>query len=93
MGLHGIWAAAAGIFICKHQNLIQDAENWYNVLFNAMVLVSAPMVLHGLYDTLLKKQMDGYALVVAIVSFGWLVWQVEQARRQDEQTPARPAYA
>ena len=93
VALHGIWAAAAGIFIWKHQNLIQDAENWYNVLFNAVVLVSAPMVLHGFYDTLLKKDMSGYALGVAVISFAWLVYQIETARRQEEQIPARPAYA
>ena len=83
IALHGIWAAAAAIFICKHQNLIQDAENWYNLLFNAMVLVFVPMLLHGLYDTMLKKEMDGAALVVAVISFGWLIWQIEQARKQE----------
>ncbi|HEY2584411.1 MAG TPA: PrsW family glutamic-type intramembrane protease [Tepidisphaeraceae bacterium] len=96
IGLHGIWAAAAGIFICKHQNLIQDAENWYSQLTSAAALVSVPMVLHGLYDTMLKKEMNGAALCVAIVSFAWLVFQVEQARRQEQQgTTSRraPAYA
>jgi RsiW-degrading membrane proteinase PrsW (M82 family) len=95
VGLHGIWAAAAGIFICKHQNLIQDAENWYGMLIGAAALVSAPMVLHGLYDTMLKKEMNGAALCVAIVSFAWLVFQVEQARRQEQTAPVHgaPAYA
>jgi RsiW-degrading membrane proteinase PrsW (M82 family) len=92
VALHGIWAAAAGIFIWKHQTLLQGAEEWYNVLFNSAVLVAAPMILHGFYDTLLKKDMSGYALLVALISFGWLVWQVEQARKRDE-VPARAAYA
>jgi RsiW-degrading membrane proteinase PrsW (M82 family) len=83
VGLHGIWAAAAGIFIYKHQNFIQDADSWYQILFNSMVLVSVPMVLHGLYDTMLKKDMDGAALAVAMISFGWLVFQVERVRREE----------
>ena len=91
VALHGIWAAAAGIFIWKHQNLIQDAESWYNVFFSAATLVCVPMVLHGLYDTMLKKEMNAAALVVALISFGWLVFQVEQARRADDHT--KPAYA
>src|SRR6202035_2585018 len=92
VGLHGIWAAAAGIFIYKHQNLIQDADNWYNVLFGAAVLVSVPMVLHGFYDTMLKKDMNTAALCVAVISFAWLVFQVEQARRS-ESSHAAPARA
>ena len=88
VGLHGIWAAAAGIFIYKHQNLIQDAESWYHIFFNAVVLVCVPMVLHGFYDTMLKKEMNASALVVALLSFGWLIYQVESARRNEERVPA-----
>ena len=42
-----------------------------------------PMVLHGAYDTLLKKEMNSWALLVAGVSFLWLVFQIETARRKD----------
>lgn len=92
VGLHGIWAAAAGIFIYKHQNLIQDAASWYGMLFSSAVLVSVPMVLHGFYDTMLKKDMNTAALCVAVISFGWLVFQIEQARWR-ESGHASPAYA
>lgn len=92
VGLHGIWAAAAGIFIYKHQNLIQTANTWYNILINAAALVSVPMVLHGFYDTMLKKEMNTAALCVAVISFAWLVFQVEQARRR-EPAEAVPVYA
>ena len=61
VALHGIWAAAAAIFISKHPVLIQDGEEWYSVFFGAAALVSVPMVLHGLYDTMLKKEMPGPA--------------------------------
>jgi hypothetical protein len=36
--------------------------------------------LHGLYDTLLKREMEGYALLTALASFGWLVFVVEWTR-------------
>jgi RsiW-degrading membrane proteinase PrsW (M82 family) len=39
-----------------------------------------PILLHGLYDTLLKKEMNGAALIVALASFAWLVWKIEHAR-------------
>jgi RsiW-degrading membrane proteinase PrsW (M82 family) len=95
VGLHGIWAAAAGIFIYKHQNLIQNADTWYNLLISSAALVSVPMVLHGLYDTMLKKDMNTAALCVAVASFAWLVFQIEQALHQERkaQTGAALSYA
>jgi RsiW-degrading membrane proteinase PrsW (M82 family) len=86
IGLHGIWAAAAAIFICKHRRLLTEPEHWLSLFFSAVALV-----LHGLYDTMLKKDMDTAALVVAIISFGWLVNLIEQSRRQEQSMPA-PAY-
>jgi hypothetical protein len=44
-------------------------------------MVAVPMVLHGLYDTLLKKDHSGWALATAVVSFVWLIYQIEGARR------------
>lgn len=92
VGLHGIWASAAGIFIYKHQDLLQKARTWYSLFFNSVALVCVPMVLHGFYDTMLKKDMNTAALCVAVISFGWLVFQVEQARRRIAVS-AMPAYA
>lgn len=86
IGLHGIWAAAAGIFIWKHRKAIEGAENGYALFFTAAALVAAPVVLHGLYDTMLKKDMPGAALGVAVISFGWLVFLVEQAWRNEGST-------
>ena len=83
VALHAVWAASVGVFLWKHQGLLNDAEGFFGVLVNAMVIVSAPMVLHGAYDTLLKKDMNSWALLVAGVSFLWLVYQIETARRMD----------
>jgi RsiW-degrading membrane proteinase PrsW (M82 family) len=91
VALHAIWSGAAAIFIYKHNNLLSDGEGFFNFLLGAAALVSIPMVLHGLYDTLLKKDYDVWALVTAIVSFAWFAFQVETARRTyDEQEQPRP---
>jgi hypothetical protein len=49
-----------------------------------------PMVLHGLYDTLLKKDYSVGALVVAVVSFVYLAGLIEWSlRKKDLTMPAR----
>ena len=58
------------------------------VLLSAPDLLSSlplrPMLLHGLYDTLLKKELNLWALLTALASFGWFVWSLEKARQSEE---------
>jgi len=65
------------------------------VLLGAAALVSIPMVMHGLYDTLLKKDHEFYALITAVVSFAWFAWQVESARKtyDEQERPRAPKRA
>jgi len=44
-----------------------------------------PMVLHGLYDTLLKREMNAWALVAAVASFAWLAFLVSRSRASDPE--------
>ena len=91
VALHAIWTGAAAIFIYKQQNLLQSAESVWGVMGYSVLLVSVSMVLHGFYDTLLKKDYHVLALMTAIASFIWFAWQIESARRVfDEQEAPMP---
>ena len=89
VGLHAIWAAAVGITIFRRQDFFRGQMHVLEWIWRMAQVVVVPMVLHGLYDTLLKKDHDALALVTALVSFGWLAWQIELAKRQfdEPQTP------
>jgi RsiW-degrading membrane proteinase PrsW (M82 family) len=39
-----------------------------------------PIVMHGLYNTLLTFEQPALALVAALVSICWLAWQIEGCR-------------
>jgi len=81
--LHAIWCAAAALFLHRYQNLTHGGMTMLTGFYRLFILISIPMVLHGLYDTLLAKNMDGLALTVALVSFGWLVLMIESAREKE----------
>jgi RsiW-degrading membrane proteinase PrsW (M82 family) len=83
VALHAIWAGSVGITMFNRQKIIHAAENWYNLLFELVLTISIAMTLHGLYDTLLKKDQDALAFGVAVISFGWFAYQVESMRRTD----------
>src|SRR6266571_1957019 len=64
---------------------IEGSAGVLEFLLYLLTIVAVPMVLHGFYDTLLKKQMNGLTLCVAIASFGWIAFQVERMSRLESQ--------
>jgi len=57
-----------------------DGFEWGDAGNFILHYLAIAMVLHGLYDTLLKKDMEIAALSVAVASFAWLV---SRARREE----------
>ena len=87
VALHAAWAGSAAILLYRRQGDLQgdiEKSHWVKVL--APVLIG-PMVLHGLYDTLLKKEMALWALLAGAASFVFFVWlQEREARAETERS-------
>jgi RsiW-degrading membrane proteinase PrsW (M82 family) len=83
VALHAIWTASVAITIYKNQGLLQGEVEWGPWALALVRMVAIPMILHGLYDTLLKMEITAAALLVALVSFCWLAFQIESTRRQE----------
>ena len=97
VALHAIWSGAAAIMLFDRQHLvkgrIEGAAGILEFLLYLLTIVAVPMVLHGFYDTLLKKEMNGLAFFVAAASFGWMAFQVERLRRVELQPQRLPTVA
>jgi len=93
VALHATWSAAVGVSIYNNRGLFQgDDWDWGDFLLASLKVLGVPMLLHGLYDTLLKRDVTGWALVVAVASFVWLAAMIELARsREPDPTPTRVA--
>jgi RsiW-degrading membrane proteinase PrsW (M82 family) len=93
VALHAVWSGSVAITLYRCQDLIQGEMNWYEFIPPVFRILGIAMILHGLYDTLLKKDMDALALVVAVISFLWLAWQMWSMSREEEEgvatAPAR----
>ena len=83
-----MWAGAVGITVYRRQAWLTEAEGGWMYCMRVAQMVLIPMILHGLYDTLLKKDQEMWALGVAALSFGWLAWQVETQFRREPWTAA-----
>jgi RsiW-degrading membrane proteinase PrsW (M82 family) len=82
VALHAMWAGAGAIAIERTRHAYDAVEDWMGFGLYILRVLAVPMVLHGFYDTLLKKDMNAWALVVALASFGWFAFQIERARGQ-----------
>ena len=80
VALHAMWSASVGIAIARNVDAYEEVHDATSFVLFMLRIIAVPMVLHGFYDTLLKQDMSGWALVVALLSFGWLVMHIEMAR-------------
>jgi RsiW-degrading membrane proteinase PrsW (M82 family) len=85
VALHALWTGSAAITIHRRQHLFQGEMAWHDWLVRSIAVVAVPMTLHGLYDTLLKKEMNALALAVAVFSFGFLAFQISRLRGVDDK--------
>ena len=84
---HAMWSGAVGVLVWKLQETIRGDIGWGMYGLAVLRLVAVPMVLHGLYDTILKKDLDAMALMVGLLSFAWFAWQIESAREFEQKSP------
>ncbi len=81
--LHAVWTAAVGIMIWRYREELQDGDDWRYFVVTILKVLAVPMILHGLYDTALTKDMPLLALATACGSFGWLALQIELVLRRE----------
>jgi RsiW-degrading membrane proteinase PrsW (M82 family) len=91
VALHAIWSAAVGISLYRHRDQLRATATFGSMMGVTIKAIIVPMVLHGAYDTLLKKDMPGAAVLVAIGGFGWLAYQIERAYAAKEEVASEPA--
>lgn len=85
VALHAVWSAAVGIAIWRNRRWFDYSQTWWEWGLFFLKVVYVPMILHGLYDTLLKRDMHVTALICAGCSVAWLAAIWERARRELER--------
>ena len=80
VALHAMWSASVGIAIARNVEEYEKVEDAGGFGIFMLRVIAVPMVLHGFYDTLLKKDMNVWALAVGLMSFAWFAWHIELAR-------------
>lgn len=86
VAMHAAWAGTAAILMYRRREWLKGEMDWGDYVRALWPVILAPMILHGLYDTLLKLDMTPWALAVGTVSFIlFTVLQEIEARKQASQ--------
>jgi RsiW-degrading membrane proteinase PrsW (M82 family) len=93
VAFHTVLSGACAILLQRKQHLLKEGKDYFDWLMNFMVIVSIPILLHGLFDTLAKKEYEGLALLVAFAAFAWLAWLIHGAREGEKIKPPKAGFA
>ncbi len=85
VALHAIWSGAAALLIYRSRDLLQTTDDKWKLATTIGSALIIPVVLHGMYDTLLKKDLPLGALITAAISFAFLVVVVEGTRHSERE--------
>jgi RsiW-degrading membrane proteinase PrsW (M82 family) len=77
VALHALWSSGVALLMFQNQDYV-DLESPAEWAFFVKDYLLVAMLLHGLYDTLLKKEQELAALGVAIATYVWWLWLVRQ---------------
>jgi RsiW-degrading membrane proteinase PrsW (M82 family) len=89
VALHAIWTGSVAILIYRRTRpggpgfaeFDPGSFTFVEWIGQVLAVLAMPALLHGLYDTCLKKEMYGIAILVAVASFGYLALLLRAADR------------
>ena len=84
VALHAIWSGSVAIFLYERRDSFDGCDDWYDWIEPVLIVLAVPIVLHGLYDTCLKKDYNGAALLVALASFLYLAFLFRRLQVDDD---------
>jgi len=89
VALHAVLTGSAAITLHRLRKYLQREQKIYEYIVPLLVFIFVPMVLHGLFDTFLKKEMNLGALITAAICFAYLAVMIYWLRGRDDERKLR----
>jgi RsiW-degrading membrane proteinase PrsW (M82 family) len=89
VALHSVWSGSVGIFAAQQRRRMQEISGVGGYLSAIYGVTIVSVILHGFYDTVLKKGYDVAALALAVLTIGVLAAQIEFMRKKEQPAMAR----
>jgi RsiW-degrading membrane proteinase PrsW (M82 family) len=89
VALHAAWSGISGILVWKRREELRSLTRWHDAILPILGVLWISMVLHGLYDTCLKKGVRAAALALGVASFIYFLRLYEKSRNPERLTAYR----
>ncbi|MGB7161285.1 MAG: PrsW family glutamic-type intramembrane protease [Tepidisphaeraceae bacterium] len=83
VAFHAMLSGSCGILLQRHQHHLDAEHDYFDWAITFIAIISVPMFLHGLFNTLAKKEMDVAQLALSAVSFAWLAYLIGSSRNRE----------
>jgi hypothetical protein len=83
-------SGACAILLQSKEKYLHEGTNFFDWIMTVMAIIAVPILLHGLFDTMVKKDLNVLALLVAIAAFAWLAWLIKQAQAREHAIATAP---
>ncbi len=80
VSLHALWSGSVALLMYRNQDYLE--WSWEGAFGFVVYYLSVAMILHGVYDTLLKQDHELLAVLSALFSFGWFQWTLSRAAQE-----------
>jgi RsiW-degrading membrane proteinase PrsW (M82 family) len=88
VALQAVWTGGVALAVHRKQERLQEAFDLRDYALLVLAIVAVPVLLHGLYSTLLEMGLRTAALGVGAASFLLLFWQIRATERAEPTAPA-----
>ncbi len=83
VAFHAMLSASCAIFLLRHQHHLEAEQDYFEWGITFMAIITVPMFLHGLFNTLGKKGFDLAQVGLWGLSFAWLAYLIHSSRRRE----------
>jgi RsiW-degrading membrane proteinase PrsW (M82 family) len=74
VAFHAVLSGGVALLMFGNQEYVDRDTDWTEFMTGGVQYILVAVLLHGLYDTLVKQKLNLLALIVALVAFGWVAW-------------------
>lgn len=83
VAFHTMLSGSCAILLLRHQHLLEAEQDYFEWGMTFMAIITIPMFLHGLFNTLGKKGYDLAQVGLWAASFAWLAYLIHSSRRRE----------
>jgi RsiW-degrading membrane proteinase PrsW (M82 family) len=83
VAFHTMLSGSCAILLLRHQHHLEAEQDYFEWGITFVAIISMPMLLHGLFNTLGKKGYEVAQVGLWLAAFAWLSYLIGSSRKRE----------